>query len=39
MYWLAMKMLFHEKLRLLITLVGITVLRCWRWWKWPSIWA
>jgi putative ABC transport system permease protein len=25
MYWLAMKMLFHQKIRLFITLVGITI--------------
>ncbi|MGA7948560.1 MAG: ABC transporter permease [Thiobacillaceae bacterium] len=25
MYWLALKMLFHQKMRLLITLIGITV--------------
>lgn len=25
MYWLAMKMLFHQKMRLVITLIGITV--------------
>ncbi|MGA7179743.1 MAG: ABC transporter permease [Thiobacillaceae bacterium] len=25
MYWLAMKMLFHQKMRLLITLIGITI--------------